>query len=463
MSSAFRSAIRRARASEFGGLAGDSFYVGIWQGAISVADLVQIALITHALGLHEYGRLAIVISFVMLVGQFFDVRVGAAATTFGARRLGARDAGGATGVFQLSYLIDASTGIIGFAVVAALSPLVGPHLVGDGGTTLILLFGLTLLISTVDESSITVLRVLDRFRLIAVYTTALQALRVACLVAALLISHSLIAVLIALVAFDIAGAIANASAAAFVFRRATGRSLTRSALGEFRERRQMVRMVFHTNVVSYARLAQVQLPTLLVGALSGATQAGLFKVGTAAGAIIGRLADPAYGAVLPRLARLWAAGRVGEIRRLIRRASLVAAPTLAAALLVLVLLREPALRLLGGSGGTRAGAVLVLVAIAQAVNGALFWNVGLLFAAGRSGTVSLIAVVGAVLQGALLVPLVVFFDANGAAAAFLATMVGTNLVAALLALRVLGRADDTGPKPAPVLAVPLSFGPGEAS
>jgi PST family polysaccharide transporter/O-antigen flippase len=222
-------------------------------------------------------------------------------------------------------------------------------------------------------------------------------------------------------------------------------------------------MVFHTNLVSYARLAQVQLPTLLVGALSGVTQAGLFKVGTAAGAIIGRLADPAYGALLPRLARLWAAGRVGEIRRLIRRASLVAAPTLAAALLVLVLLREPALRLLGGSGGTRAGAVLVLVAIAQAVNGALFWNVGLLFAAGRSGTVSLIAVVGAVLQGALLVPLVVFFDANGAAAAFLATMVGTNLVAALLALRVLGRADDTGPKPAPVLAVPLSFGPGEAS
>jgi O-antigen/teichoic acid export membrane protein len=463
MSIALRTAIRRARRSELGGLAGDSFYVGIWQGAISAADLVQIALITHALGLHQYGRLAIVISFVMLVGQFFDVRVGAAATMFGARRLRARDVGGATGVFQLSYLIDASTGVLGFAVVAALSPLAGPHLVGRGGTALILLFALTLLISTVDESSITVLRLLDRFKLIAVYTTGLQALRVACLVGALLVSHSLIAVLIALVAFDLAGAIANASAAALVFRKTTGRSLTQSAIGDFREKRQMVRMVFHTNVVSYARLAQVQLPTLIVGALSGATQAGLYKLGTAGGAIIGRLADPAYGAVLPRLARLWAEGRAGEIRRLIRRASLVAAPTLAAALLALVLLREPALRLLGGSGATQAGAVLVLVAVAQAINGALFWNVGLLFAAGRSGIVSLIAVIGAVLQVALLVPLVVLFDANGAAAAFLATMVGTNLVAALLALRVLGRADDTGPNPAPDLTVPLSVGPGEAS
>ena len=463
MSIALRAAIRRARASELGGLAGDSFYVGIWQGATSVADLVQIALVTHVLGLHEFGRLAIVISFVLLVGQFFDVRVGAAATMFGARRLQARDQGGATGVFQLSYLIDASTGILGFAVVAALAPLVGPHLVGPGGTALILLFALTLLISTVHESSITVLRLLDRFKLIAWYTTGLQALRVACLVGALLISQSLTAVLIALVAFDLASAIANASAAALVFRKTTGRSLTQSAIGEFRERRQMVRMVFHTNVVSYGRLAQVQLPTLLVGSLSGATQAGIYKLGTAGGATIGRLADPAYGALLPRLARLWAEGRVGEIRRLIRRASLVAAPTLAAALLALVLLREPALRLLGGSGGTQAGTVLVLVAVAQAVNGALFWNVGLLFAAGRSGIIALIASIGAVLQVALLVPLVVLFDANGAAAAFLATMVGTNLIAALFALRVLGRAGDTGQNPAPDVIVPLPVGPGEAS
>jgi hypothetical protein len=79
MSIALRAAIRRARASELGGLAGDSFYVGIWQGTISVADLVQIALVTHALGLHQYGRLAIVMSFVVLVGQFFDVRGASAA------------------------------------------------------------------------------------------------------------------------------------------------------------------------------------------------------------------------------------------------------------------------------------------------------------------------------------------------------------------------------------------------
>src|SRR5437660_4903538 len=102
---------RRFRASQAGGVARDAFHVGIWQGATAVADFAQIALITHALGLGMYGRFALVIAFVTLVGQFFDVRVGIAATTIGARYI-ARDVRGAAGIFQYTYLIDLLTGII---------------------------------------------------------------------------------------------------------------------------------------------------------------------------------------------------------------------------------------------------------------------------------------------------------------------------------------------------------------
>lgn len=437
MSVALGNAIRRARAGELGGLAGDSFFAAIWQGSSSVADLAQIALVTRALGLHEFGRLAIVMSFVVLVGQFFDVRVGSAATMFGARRLRARDLSGTTGVFQFSYLIDASTGILGFAVVAALAPFVGPRLLGGGGTALILLFALTLLISTVDESSVTVLRLLDRFKLLAAYTSALQVLRLALVAGALVVSQTLTAVLIALVIFDLVGAVANVVATALVYRSSLGRSLFASAIGHFAEKRQMLRMVFHTNVVSYGKLAQAQLPTLLVGAVSGATQAGLYRLGSAGGAMVGRLSDPAYAAVLPRLSRMWAEGRAAEIRRLIKRATLLAGLVMAATLVALVLLRGPVLELLGGRGGRAAATVLVLAAVAQAVSGTQFWNIGFLYAAGRSGTVSLIALFGTLLQIAFLVPLVVVFNATGAAAAFLVSTAVTNLAATFISMRVL--------------------------
>ena len=436
-----RSAIRRVRGSELGGFAGDTFFVGTWQGAISVADLIQIALITHALGLHAYGRLAIVLSFVVLIGQFFDVRVGVAATTFGSRKLVAGDLRGAAGVFQLSYLVDGVTGVAGFVVVAGLAPFVGPHLVGNGGTWLIFLYALTLLASTVDESSISILRLLDRFRLIAVYTIALEVLRVTALVVALSLWKSLTAVLLVLLAYDVVAGAVNLAAAAVAYRRVAHRPLRQpslEAVGAI-ERRSFIRTVLQTNVVSYARLSQQQLPTLLIGVLSGANQVGLYKVGTAAAAMIGRAADPAYAALLPRLSRMWSAGKRADVRRLLARATLIAAPAITIVLVVLVVLRHPVLELIGGSAARDASVtVLVLAAIGQAVNAALFWNVGLLFAAGRAGIVAVVAVVATLIQIALLIPLTVFFDANGAAGALLASYVVTNIAVTAAALRVLG-------------------------
>jgi O-antigen/teichoic acid export membrane protein len=452
--------LRRFRATELGGLAGDSFYVAIWQGSISVADLVQLALITHVLGLAEFGRLALAMSFVVLVGQFFDMRIGAAATTFAARRLAAHDLSGAAGVFQLSYMIDASTGVLGFAVVAALSPVVGPHLIGGNGTTLMLLYGATLLVSTVDESSISILRLFDRFRLIASYTAGLEALRIGLVAGALAISPSLSAVLIALVAYDLVGAAANLMASTQVFRRVAGKPLRKPALTAFHEKRGMMRMAMQTNVVSYARIAQVQLPTLLLGALGTTIQVGIYKLGTAGASIIGRLADPAYAAVLPRLSRLAAADRSTEVRRLVERATLLAFAVLSIALLLLVILRDPILRVLGGADGRAAGTVLILAAIAQALNGTLFWNVGLLYATGRSGVVAAIALVGVVLQVGLIVPLVWVFQAEGAAVALLASFALTNFLATFFAWKTVkegvNQADTDESSTARSASVPLA-------
>jgi O-antigen/teichoic acid export membrane protein len=443
--------------SEAGRLAGDSVYVAIWQGAVSIADLVQIALITHALGLTGYGRFALVVAFATLVDQFFDVRVGAAATTFGARAL-RQSAQAAAGTFQTSYLVDAATGVVGLVVLAGVAPIVGPHLIGENGTEFILLYALVLFASTLDDSSLAVLRLFDRFKLIATYTIMLEGTRVGLLVAALALKESLIVVFIVLIAYRLAAGLVNVTAASVVFRKASGGArLTRLSLGSASaERREMLRMVFHTNVVSYARLAQTQLPAILLGAISSATQVGVYKVGMAAAAGVGRVADPAYVAILPRLSRLWAAGRRAEFRRLIERASFVSVPAMIIAMGIVVLLRGPILEILGGASARHtAGTVLILGAVALALNGALFWNIGALFATGRSRTVAALAVAGAVTQVGFLVPLTIAFDAEGAAVAFLISMLWTNVVMAVLAFRAArAEGNQVGVAPVPEAATP---------
>ena len=384
-----------------------------------------------------------VVSLVTLVGEFFDVRVGVAATTLGAQEL-QRDSQRAAGVFQLSYLIDAVTGVIGFAVVIPLAFVVGPGLVGDNGTLLIVLYAITLLAGTVDGSSQAALRLLGRFRLMATYTVGLEMARVGLLVGALLISQSLVAVILALLAQRMLAAIVQVVATTESFRATTGRALfAEPALKAVADlRRRMLTTVFHTNIVSYARLTQTQLPTIVLGAIAGPAQAGLYKVGMAASAIVGRLAEPAYVSVLPRMSRLFAAGNKDAVKRLIERASLISVPVMIAALAGVILLRDPILTVLGGQEATDAAPVLAAGATAYAINGALFWNIGVLFAADRARSVAAISIVAAVMQAVLLIPLVVAFDATGAALSYLMSMALINLVATVLALRVAARGSD---------------------
>lgn len=445
----------RFRQTELGGLAGDSFYVAIWQAAVSIADVIQIALITRELGLHQYGRFALVVSFVVLVGQFFDVRVGGAATIFGARALG-HNARRAAGVFQLSFAVDASTGVLGFLVVAGLAFAVGPGLVGAGGTAMIVLYALTLLVSTVNDSSLSILRLLSRFRLVATYTVGLEATRICLVAVALFEWHSLTAVLAALIVADATAAVVNLLVAKTCFSRSTGVSLFRPAWSAAAgDRGEFFRMTFHTSVVSYARLAQAQLPALMLGWFVGATQTGIYKLGLAVATAVGRVADPAYAALLPRISRLWLAGRTRDVSQLVRRATFVSLPIMVGLLTAAIVLRFPILRALGGGESAEAaGNVVIFGAAALALNGIVFWNIGLLYAAGRSASVSRLALLGAGLQLVLLPPLITTMQAEGAAIAFMVSVAATNVAATWLAVKTLGmpQSESLSPSP-PAIAV----------
>lgn len=421
------------------GFTRDAVYVGAWQAATSLADLAQVALVAHLLGLTEYGRLALVTSLVTLVGRFFDVRVGIAATTYGAAALqvGPDRAGP---VFRFSYVIDLATGVAAAVVLVPVALLVGPSLIGSGGVALVLLYCLTLLVSTVDESSLAVLRLLDRYRLVAGYTAGIEVVRVLLIGAALLTMDSLTGVVLALVAYKAMGGAANLVAAAIAYRKATGDAL----LGRDREiltsdtRRQMLRTMFHTNIVTYTKLVQQQVPTIVVGAIAGPFQAGIYKIGTAASVGVARLSDPALVAILPRLSQLWSTGRRERVRLFVWHISRISIPIMLLATLLVVLFRHPILAGLGGDDARGAAGVLVVVAIAWGIDGALFWNASLLFAAGRARAVATVAVITAVVQTCALLPLTLVFEATGAGIAFLISVGLANALNTVLALRTMG-------------------------
>jgi O-antigen/teichoic acid export membrane protein len=429
---------------EFGGFASDALHLSSWQVAAALAQFAQIALVTHRLGLHEYGRLALVIGVTVLISQFFDLNVGVAATTFGAAKL-RTDPTGARSVFQFTYFMDGVTGLTAFVVAVSLAVAIGPRLIGANGTQLLILYAVVMLCSTLDNSSISILRLLDKFKVFALAATLIEGLRLGLIVVALSLRSSLTAVIVAMLIAAAVGGLLQLVLAAWLFRREVGQTslFRRTPRVPPGERRAILKTMWHTNVISYVRLAQVQLPTVVLGAISGATQVGIYKIGTAAASVPAKLMDPGQMALLPRIARLWAEGRVSEVEKLIRRISYVSAGFTALGVILLAgPLARPVLELLGGSEtANKARGVLIISALALGISAALFWNSAVLFSAGRARTLSRFYVLTGLTQCLLLVPLALWFGAVGAALALLGSQILGNALSTREALKCLREGD----------------------
>jgi O-antigen/teichoic acid export membrane protein len=383
--------------------------------------------------------LAIVVATVAIVSRFFDVQVGDAMIAFAAERL-RRDPKGTTGVVQFAYAIDFVAGIVGFAAVATvLAPAFGDDLVGPDGQQLMTLYGLTLLAATVDTTSLALMRLLGRFRFILAFTATREVVRFTLLGGVLASGGGLRGAIVALViAEGLTGVIAIVAASRAVRDRLGARLTDRSRFASRDMRRGMLGMVFHTNFVSYSKIAVSQGPAVLLGAFHGPLEAGLYKIGTSIAAALGKLSDPAWAAMTPRLARLWNAGRPDEIQRLLYQSTVVAFTVMATIAVAAAAAREPLLRLFGGEEATAAGTVLVLALIAKVVNGTFFWNTSALYATKHARTASRLYLSGA----AVFIPLLVVcshkWGANGAAAAGVVWALQVNGTLTLAALRLVG-------------------------
>jgi len=415
----------------------------VTQGSQLGADLLQIALITHTLGITQYGRFSLVVAFVTIVSTFFDLRVGIAATTYGARQL-RRDPRAAVGVFQLSYLIDLSSGAVFAGVVAPLTLIVGSGVVGGVSPEVVLVYTLVLLARHVETTPIAVLRLLDRMKLLALMTFVTESARLALVFAALQAEKSLLAVAAAVAVGKLGAGTVKALLAFRVFVRAyPGERLTRASIGHVPadERQAILRTVFHSSLLSYEGITQIHAPTLVLGWLAGATETGLYKVGMAIASVIGNVAAPASAAILPRLSRLWSEERYRELRRLLRQATLISLPVIVVVYLLLLAFRDPMLELLGGGPVAKAaGTVLLLGAAGQAVYAAVFWRTSVLLAAYRTGTVAKVSLAGGALQIGALIALVPSVGAEGAALAYFLSRAAINGALGYIAVRTVDSA-----------------------
>jgi O-antigen/teichoic acid export membrane protein len=409
-------------------------------GIASLIALLQSIVLARALGAAGFGLLALVIVFVNVFNQVVDIRLWETVTKFVAEFHERRQHGHARAVIKLVYLLDAGTGVLAFVLVVLLAPVAAERIFHrPEAAALMVCYSVTLLIGTVNQTSLALLRVFNRFTTLSIELVVSTAVRFVAL--ALVASHS--GAILPIIWTYVAVELVRALGLLVLGLRTTRRALAEpgpSGLGLLRPRlREFVGFSIHNSLTTWLAALIRQVDVLILAAFRGDAQVGYFRLAKQFAKLLLRLTDPVYQAIYPELVRLREqVDDLSEIRRFISQ-------TMSRVLLLIV----PATIMIGlgapiiiemtvGSEFLPAAAAVRIMAAGVLVNAALVWARPLALTAGRPVVSTIAFVVSAVVLvagSALLVPRYGFL---GSAVTFLLTMstaAGVSAVGAVRAAR----------------------------
>ena len=406
-------------------LIGNSVWLFSANAAALGLGFLQMLILARVLGPKPYGLLALVMTYPATVNQMFDSRAWEAATMYLVRYRAEGNVAKAAAVAKLCYLVDAGTALLALAVVLVTAPWAARVFLKDPSlTTLVMAFGVTILAVVPAGTSLVLLRVAGRFRLVALQNLLNASLRFAAVLTALFVEGTLQAVVAAYVVAMLAGAVVSLWMGT-VGARAVGlgglRSIAGSRLGLLRgDGLGIARFLTITNVNGLLKVAQRQGDILLVGYFLGPAAAGFIRLARSFSDLLNVPVAPVYEASYPTFASLWRHRRLPELRRLARRVTQSSAAFGLAGALILVVAGGTLLRLSAGAQYRPATLPLQLFAVATglAVSTSV-WH-PLLVAMDRPGRSLVAMAAGVTVQLAVLLAGVPSLGAPAAGVAYLA-------------------------------------------
>jgi O-antigen/teichoic acid export membrane protein len=412
----------------------------------ALLSLGYLAVAARVLGVREVGVLILINAFAQLVGEVVKFQSWQTILHFGAAPLADGRKADFQQVMRFGLFLDLASSLVGVAIAVAAALLVGPKLGWTpADSPAAALYCLSILVM-VPATPIGLLRLFDRFDLIAAQAPVSSAVRLAGSGIVLLTGATLGAFLVVWALGTLVAFIYLAVAAFAELRR---RGLTEG----FRWRGPLARglpgawrFAWATNLSASLDVAFTHAITLVVGALAGPAPAALWRIGRQVADALAKPARLLIPALYPELARLHVTEGEHAMRRLALQVGVIGGGVGTALLVVTALAGKPLLTLVMGPAFAPA-ATLMTWQVAAAVIG--IWALPLepmLVSLGRPGdALKVRLVVSAVLL--LSLPWVIgAFGVTGAGAALVAAMAALAVGMFLMLQRRTGRATKAGPQ-----------------
>lgn len=284
--------------------------------AAGFLGIAAVAFAARALGPESYGILALMTNYMRFVEKFVSFQAWQALIKFGAQALEEGRKEDFKGLLWFGLTLDLVT--LGIGTVLAIT---GIYLAGgwyhwSQETILMASLYCTALLFRIQSTPVTVLRLFGRFKFFAFNEPLNATIRLALVLYGWWTEQSLWYFVIVWYSFFPLQALMLLTVAWFELRKQGLADVVATPLRQIRGRfKGVLGFAWSTNLSLTIRTSTNELDTLLVGAFTGAADAGFYNIAKRVGRMILQLGVHTQAVLYPEIARFWAKGDVTGFTR----------------------------------------------------------------------------------------------------------------------------------------------------
>ncbi len=392
----------------------------------SICGLAQGILLARALGVEQYGTLGIITSFTAVMGQAFDSRSWETSIKFITQFWAQGDERRALAVIKLCYLVDIVTALVAFGLAWTLAGWAARAFLYDPAYTSSIRIYAFVLLCGWSGGTTALLRIFNRFDLLAKISAGMSALSLAGMVLVLFVwGLGLNGVLWVYVLLAVLSLGIDLYLAAYFLRSRFAVCWHEAQLGHLAgHRREIGRFLLSTNLTALLKIVQNNAPILALGYWSTPVQVGYYKLAQGFASNLGRVYGPIFQTIYPELSSLWAQRNVGQIRFVLRNLVIAVLPMGLTAVVVSAFWGAKLIQIIAGDEYLPAALPLVILVLVHAIVACTIWMGPLLLAAGKANKQTLAVAIGSAVMLTALALGTSRWGAIGASMAYLSFYVG---------------------------------------
>jgi len=383
----------------------------------SLIGIISLVITTHVLTVTNFGLLMLIQSYVMIVGQFVSFKTWQPIIKYGIDLLNESDLAGFTSLIQTSFKIDVVTAFIGFLLALGLAWPVFTVMDWDKGSFDILLIYCFTILLNFSGPGMGILRIFDRFDLIAMQQISFQSVRCICLVFCWIADLGFNAIIYSWVIPEILAYFFLMSLGFYELHRQNINLLIPVPI--FSKQKEFFSFLIANNFDSSIRAVSRNIDVLLIGFFAGQAQAGIYRLAIQLSSVITRFTDPIYHLLLPIFTEHISKGEKTKLKEKMKKITLLSTSIFFAGYIIILLVGHPFINFVFGPEYSSVYKIMCiyLIALGIAISGITI--VPFMHAMGLPKACLKVQSKSTILYCIVLLPLTYSLETTGAAIAYI--------------------------------------------